>query len=212
MSYTSTNSSLSSVLLVFKNNYQYLEVFVINSIYIFFFTGCIQAVTLNVNEGNSTCIKADLSASFSVTYNTSNSTVCKTLTAFLFKSGKRENSCKSLCPFCGSFSQRAAQFSLPDSATVDPDSSTCGENGSSPRLVAVFGPNHTLGLSFSTNGSVYSVANLTLQYNLSDASVFPDANGSGEQREQHHQPSFVERVELHQRCSLTFVLLNLLDV
>lgn len=40
-------------------------------------TGCIQAVTLEVKEGNSTCIKAELSATFSITYNTSSSTVCK---------------------------------------------------------------------------------------------------------------------------------------
>lgn len=76
--------------------------------------------------------------------------------------------------------QASAQISLPDSAAVDTGSSTCGINGSLPWLVAVFGPGHALGLSFSTNGSVYSVANLTLQYNLSDTSVFPGANSSGE--------------------------------
>ncbi|XP_022623540.1 lysosome-associated membrane glycoprotein 1 [Seriola dumerili] len=109
--------------------------------------GRIQAVTLEVNEGNSTCIKAELSASFSITYNTSSSTT-------------------------------TVQVSLPDSATVDTGSSSCGTDGSSPWLVAVFGPGHALGLSFSTNGSLYSVANLTLQYNLSDTSFFPDANSS----------------------------------
>ncbi|KAL3065630.1 hypothetical protein OYC64_015729 [Pagothenia borchgrevinki] len=109
--------------------------------------GCIQAVTLEVKEGNSTCIKAELSASFSVTYNTSSST-------------------------------RTMQFPLPDSTTVDTASSSCGTEESSPWLVAVFGPGHALGLSFSTNGSLYSVANLTLQYNLSDTSTFPDANSS----------------------------------
>ncbi|KAE8297437.1 Lysosome-associated membrane glycoprotein 2 [Larimichthys crocea] len=109
--------------------------------------GCIQAVTLEVKEGNSTCIKAELSASFSITYNTSNST-------------------------------RTAQVSLPDSAAVDTTTSSCGTDGSSSWLVAVFGPGHSLGLSFSRNESVYSVANLTLQYNLSDSSVFPEANSS----------------------------------
>ncbi len=69
---------------------------------------------------------------------------------------------------------------LPDSATVDAGSSSCGTGSSSPWLVAVFGPGHALGLSFSTNGSLYSVANLTLQYNLSDTSTFPEANSSGE--------------------------------
>ncbi|XP_018539319.1 lysosome-associated membrane glycoprotein 1a [Lates calcarifer] len=109
--------------------------------------GCIEAVTFEVKEGNSTCIKAELSASFSITYNTSNST-------------------------------STVQVALPDSATVDTGRSSCGTDGGSPWLVAVFGPGHTLGLSFSTNGSLYSIANLTLQYNLSDASIFPEANSS----------------------------------
>lgn len=109
--------------------------------------GSIQAVILEVNEGNSTCIKAELSASFSIEYDTANST-------------------------------RTAKVSLPDSATVDASSSSCGTDGKSPWLVAVFGSGHALGLSFSTNGSLYSVANLTLQYNLSDTSVFPEANSS----------------------------------
>lgn len=109
--------------------------------------GCIQAVTLEVKEGNSTCIKSELSASFSITYNTSSST-------------------------------RTVQVPLPDSTTVDTGSSSCGTDDSSPWLVAVFGPGHALGLSFSTNGSLYSVANLTLQYNLSDTSIFPEANSS----------------------------------
>lgn len=78
------------------------------------------------------------------------------------------------------FPQRTVQVSLPDSTTVDTGSSSCGTGGSSPWLVAVFGPGHALGLSFSTNGSLYSVANLTLQYNLSDTSIFPEANTSGE--------------------------------
>ncbi|CAL1603682.1 unnamed protein product [Knipowitschia caucasica] len=106
-----------------------------------------QAVTLEVREGNSTCIKAELSALFSITYNASSST-------------------------------RTAVVALPDSATVDPESSSCGSEGSAPWLVAVFGSGHALGLSFSSNGSLYSVTNLTLQYNLSDSTVFPEANSS----------------------------------
>ncbi|XP_072236877.1 lysosome-associated membrane glycoprotein 1a [Leuresthes tenuis] len=109
--------------------------------------GCIQAVPLDVKQENSTCIKAELSASFSVTYNTSSTT-------------------------------RTVVFPLPNSTTVDTVSSSCGSDGSSPRLVAVFGSSHALGLGFSTNGSVYSIANLTLQYNLSDTSLFPDSNSS----------------------------------
>uniref|UniRef100_A0A3P8U8M6 Lysosome-associated membrane glycoprotein 1 n=1 Tax=Amphiprion percula TaxID=161767 RepID=A0A3P8U8M6_AMPPE len=108
--------------------------------------GCIQAVTLEVREGNSTCIKTELSATFAITYNTSSST-------------------------------RTAQITLPNSTTVDTGSSSCGADGS-PWLVGVFGSGHALGLSFSTNGNLYNVANLTLQYNLSDTSVFPGANSS----------------------------------
>lgn len=109
--------------------------------------GCIQAVTLEVKDKNSTCIKTELSAFFSITYNTSSS-------------------------------MRTALVSLPDSATVDPGSSLCGSEGSAPWLVAAFGSGHALGLSFSTNGILYNVANLTLQYNLSDTTVFPEANSS----------------------------------
>lgn len=109
--------------------------------------GGLQAVTFEVREGNSTCIKAELSAVFSISYDASGST-------------------------------RSVQVALPDSAAVDPGSSSCGSEGNAPWLVAVFGSGHALGLSFSTNGSLYSVANLTLQYNLSDASVFPGANSS----------------------------------
>ena len=47
-------------------------------------TGRIQAVTLEVNQGNSTCIKAELTASFSITYNTSNSTVWTMTTTICF--------------------------------------------------------------------------------------------------------------------------------
>ncbi|XP_034536390.1 lysosome-associated membrane glycoprotein 1a [Notolabrus celidotus] len=109
--------------------------------------GHTQAVTLEVKTGNSTCIKAELSASFSITYNTSTST-------------------------------KTAKFFLPDSSMVDASSSSCGTDSSSPWLVVVFGPGHALGLGFSTNGSLYSVANLTLQYNLSDTLIFPDAGSS----------------------------------
>ncbi|XP_029933935.1 lysosome-associated membrane glycoprotein 1a [Myripristis murdjan] len=109
--------------------------------------GCSQAVTLEVREGNSTCIKTELSASFSIQYNTSSGT-------------------------------STVQVPLPTSTTVDSSSSSCGSDGSLPWLVAVFGAGHALGLGFSTNGSLYSLANLTLQYNLSDPSVFPEANSS----------------------------------
>lgn len=80
------------------------------------------------------------------------------------------------------FPQRTVQVPLPDSATVDSGSSSCGTDDSSPWLVAAFGPGHALRLSFATDGSQYSVATLALQYNLSDSSYFPDANSSGENK------------------------------
>ncbi|XP_077375680.1 lysosome-associated membrane glycoprotein 1a [Festucalex cinctus] len=110
--------------------------------------GFLQAVTLEVRERNSTCIKAELSALFSITYNTSSNS-------------------------------RTVQVQLPNTTTVDGTSSSCGSvTAGIPWLVATFGPGHTLGLSFSTNGSLYSVAALMLQYNLSDSSIFPEANSS----------------------------------
>ncbi|CAN9507229.1 unnamed protein product [Ophioblennius macclurei] len=114
---------------------------------IFALLGGVHAVTLEVKEGNATCIKADLSAAFSITYNASSSS-------------------------------RTASFPLPASTVVDTSSSSCGMDGNSPWLVAMFGSGHAFGLSFSRNGSLYSVANLTLQYNLSDTTAFPDSNSS----------------------------------
>lgn len=79
-----------------------------------------------------------------------------------------------------SLTQTTVQVDLPDSTTVDAGSSSCGSDGQRAVLVAVFGPGHNLGLFFSTNGSVYSVDMLSLQYNLSDSSLFPQANSSGQ--------------------------------
>ncbi|XP_061131660.1 lysosome-associated membrane glycoprotein 1a [Syngnathus typhle] len=109
--------------------------------------GLLQAVTLEVSERNSTCIKAELSALLTITYNTSSTS-------------------------------RSVQVPLPNTTTVDAASSRCGSVSSSPWLVAAFGSGHALGLNFSTNGSLYNVASLMLQYNLSDSSIFPDANSS----------------------------------
>lgn len=109
--------------------------------------GSTQAVSLEVKESNTTCIRAELSALFSITYNTSSGT-------------------------------STVDVSLPDSAAVDPSESSCGTNGSPSWLMAVFGSGHALQLTFASNSSVYSVANLSLQYNLSDSSLFPGSNSS----------------------------------
>lgn len=141
------------------------------------YPGCIDAVTLEVKESNTTCIKADLSASFSIIYNTTHANVCTYVCS--------PTTASFLCPviyllyhlLCP---QRTVQVFLPNSTTVDTANSTCGKDGSSARLVAVFGSGYTLGLNFSTNGTLYQVSSLTLQYNLSDTSVFPNATTSGE--------------------------------
>ncbi|XP_070968824.1 lysosome-associated membrane glycoprotein 1-like [Oncorhynchus clarkii lewisi] len=134
--------------------------------------GCVTVVqsqvTLKVTEGNSTCIKAELSASFSITYNTANGT-------------------------------RTVMVPLPGSAVVGVASS-CGGDGRSPSLVALFGDGHALGLSFSSNVSLYSVDNLTLQYNLSDVSTFPEANSTDVVTVETTSVGMVARVNTTYRC------------
>ncbi|XP_071186990.1 lysosome-associated membrane glycoprotein 1a [Salvelinus alpinus] len=134
--------------------------------------GCVTVVqsqvTLEVTEGNSTCIKAELSASFSITYDTANGT-------------------------------RTVTVPLPGSAVVGVASS-CGGDGRSPWLVALFGDGHALGLSFSSNDSLYSVANLTLQYNLSDVSTFPEANSTDVVTVETTSVGMVARVNTTYRC------------
>ncbi|KAG7467033.1 hypothetical protein MATL_G00148960 [Megalops atlanticus] len=112
--------------------------------------GCVgltQAVTLEVKDGNSTCIKAELSAALSIQYIVTNGT-------------------------------RTATLPIPDSATVG-SSSSCGGDGRAPLLVAAFRSSHSLSLSFSSNGSLYRVDNLTLEYNLSDSTTFPGSSATG---------------------------------
>ncbi|KAK6325742.1 hypothetical protein J4Q44_G00050840 [Coregonus suidteri] len=134
--------------------------------------GCVTVaqalVTLEVTEGNSTCIKAELSASFSITYDTANGT-------------------------------RTVMVPLPGSAVVG-GASSCGGDGRSPWLVALFGDGHTLGLSFSSNNSLYSVSNLTLQYNLSDVTTFPEANSTDVVTVETTSVGMVARVNTTYRC------------
>lgn len=131
-----------------------------------------------MKEGNTTCIRAELSALFSITYNTSSGTV--QTTTFCFSDLKFECTSPVDMGPCRVRLQSTVDVSLPDSAAVDPSESSCGTNGSPLWLMAVFGSGHALQLTFASNGSVYSVANLSLQYNLSDSSLFPGSNSSGE--------------------------------
>ncbi|XP_067298435.1 lysosome-associated membrane glycoprotein 1a [Pseudorasbora parva] len=112
--------------------------------------GCVfaaHAVTFEVTEGNSTCIKAELNASFSISYNSTNGT-------------------------------REAVFMLPSSAVVGSGSS-CGGADVPPALDLAFGAAHVLSLQFSSDGRLYRVANISLQYNLSDTDIFPQASSAG---------------------------------
>ncbi|KAJ8410510.1 hypothetical protein AAFF_G00194140 [Aldrovandia affinis] len=106
-----------------------------------------QALTVEVKEGNTTCIKAELSALFSVVYSVSNGT-------------------------------RMVSVPLPDSATVG-SSSSCGGDSRAPSLAITFGSGHSLGLSFSSDDNQYKVNNLTLEYNLSDSTTFPESSTTG---------------------------------
>ncbi|XP_067259101.1 lysosome-associated membrane glycoprotein 1a [Chanodichthys erythropterus] len=112
--------------------------------------GCVfaaHAVTFEVTEGNSTCIKAELDASFSISYNTTNGT-------------------------------SVAAFALPSSAAVA-NGSSCGAAGVPPELLLSFGAGHMFSLVFSSDGRLYRVASMSLQYNLSDTSTFPQSSSTG---------------------------------
>lgn len=112
--------------------------------------GCVfaaHAVTFEVTEGNSTCIKAELNASFSISYNTTNGT-------------------------------SVTVFALPSSAAVA-NGSSCGAAGVPPELLLSFGAGHMFSLVFSSDGRLYRVANMSLQYNLSDTSTFPQSSSAG---------------------------------
>lgn len=114
------------------------------------FLGCLalaHAVTFEVKSGNTTCIKAEFSANFTISYNITNGT-------------------------------NTVNVQLPVSAVVG-NLSSCGGNGSAPQLVALFGEGHSLSLVFSSDGQRYSVANLSLQYNLSDSRTFPQSTIKG---------------------------------
>ncbi|XP_059409414.1 lysosome-associated membrane glycoprotein 1-like [Carassius carassius] len=112
--------------------------------------GCVfaaHAVTFEVMDGNSTCIKADLNISFSITYNTTNGT-------------------------------SAARFVLPSTAAVG-EGSSCGGADVPPELLVSFSTGHTLTLLFSRDTRLYRVATISLQYNLSDTSTFPQSSSPG---------------------------------
>lgn len=80
----------------------------------------------------------------------------------------------SIIPFtCVSFSTpQFVHFSLPQNATVEPQSSCGNGNTSHPILVLGFGAGHSLSLNFSEISNKYQVEELVFHYNLSDATLF----------------------------------------
>lgn len=77
---------------------------------------------------------------------------------------------------CVLFSTRQfVRFFLPKNASVDSQSSCGKDNASHPLLVLDFGAGHSLTLNFSESSDKYQVEELAFQYNLSDATLFPNS-------------------------------------
>ncbi|XP_039502928.1 lysosome-associated membrane glycoprotein 1a [Pimephales promelas] len=133
--------------------------------------GCVfvaHAVTFEVTDGNSTCIKAELDANFSISYNTTNGT-------------------------------SEAVFAMPSSASVG-NRSSCGGAGVPPELVMSFGAGHMISLMFSSNGQLYRVTNISLQYNLSDPDTFPQSSTAGVVSVTTNSSEIAARVNSTYRC------------
>ncbi|XP_040281117.1 lysosome-associated membrane glycoprotein 1 [Bufo bufo] len=70
-------------------------------------------------------------------------------------------------------------FPLPDNAVVS-NMSTCSTvNATGPLLAIAFGSGHSLSMHFAKSDAEYQVKFLTLTYNLSDSSLFPDSAENG---------------------------------
>ncbi|NP_955996.1 lysosome-associated membrane glycoprotein 1a precursor [Danio rerio] len=116
--------------------------------------GCVfaaHAVTFEVTDGNSTCIKGELNASFSISYNTTNGTSVSVFALPASASVSERSSCGSAAV-------------PPELALVFGDTHT-----------------HTLSLLFSRDQRLYRVSNISLQYNLSDGDIFPQSSSAGVQ-------------------------------
>lgn len=116
--------------------------------------GCVfaaHAVMFEVTDGNSTCIKGELNASFSISYNTTNGTSVSVFALPASASVSDRSSCGSAAV-------------PPELALVFGDTHT-----------------HTLSLLFSRDQRLYRVSNISLQYNLSDGDIFPQSSSAGVQ-------------------------------
>lgn len=75
---------------------------------------------------------------------------------------------------------KVSNMTLPASAEVLKNSSSCGkENASEPSLAVTFGGGYLLRLTFTKNTARYSVQHMYFTYNLSDTQFFPNASSKG---------------------------------
>lgn len=75
---------------------------------------------------------------------------------------------------------KVSNMTLPASAEVLKNSSSCGkENASEPSLAITFGGGYLLKLTFTRNTTRYSVQHMYFTYNLSDTQFFHNASSKG---------------------------------
>ncbi|KTG01858.1 hypothetical protein cypCar_00044130 [Cyprinus carpio] len=97
-------------------------------------------------------------------------------------------------------SDGAARFALPSAAAVGNGSSCGGGAGVPPELLVSFGAGHALTLLFSSDGRLYRVASISLQYNLSDTSTFPQSSSTGLMKVMTNVTEISARLNSTYRC------------
>lgn len=91
-------------------------------------------------------------------------------------------------------------FRLPQNASVM-NSSSCGkENTSNPILEIGFGGGHTLTMNFSSTTQSYQVELLSFSYNLSDATLFPNASKGSEESSVKSKTDIQADIHKKYRC------------
>uniref|UniRef100_A0A8C2KGX3 Lysosome-associated membrane glycoprotein 1 n=1 Tax=Cyprinus carpio TaxID=7962 RepID=A0A8C2KGX3_CYPCA len=78
---------------------------------------------------------------------------------------------------------------------------SCGGGaGVPPELLVSFGAGHALTLLFSSDGRLYRVASISLQYNLSDTSTFPQSSSTGLMKVMTNVTEISARLNSTYRC------------
>lgn len=80
-------------------------------------------------------------------------------------------------------------FELP--VDVSTNGSTCKNTSSTLKLN--FGPGHSWSVNFTANGKMYHADTITLSYNLSDATIFPNSASNGNSHTSKVQTHMGER-------------------